>query len=96
MYHVHKLNVYVNKTWFLYIHVDKHVFERHGEHITNEIVIKLVSLLHMEDFEPESIDKSGFRYFVNKELELHNKLYCLVWLLPIDNSYIGVRTAFRR
>ena len=86
----------MNRVWFLFVHIDQHVYERHGEHVTSELVLKLVSLLHLKDFEPESTDKNGFRYFANKELKLNEKPYCLIWLLPPDHSYIGVRTAFRR
>lgn len=92
---VHKLNVFVNGIWFLYVHIDPHVFERHGESITDQIIFDLVLQLHMRDFDHFETDKNGFKYFAD-ELTILDVPYRLVWLTPPDNSYIGVRTAFRR
>lgn len=63
--------------------------------LSSEIILKLVSLLHMEDLKEESIDHKGFKYFATNGV-LDNKTYRMIWLLPPDNSYIGVRTAYRR
>lgn len=91
---IHKLNVYVNGVWFLYIHIDNHVFERHGEHITIELILELVKLLNWKKVDPDSV-KDGFVYY-KSDLRLNKKTYRLIWLIPNDNSFIGVRTAHRR
>lgn len=96
MYRHHKLSIYVNGTWFHDILIDEHVFERHGESITESLVLQLVSQLHEQRFVYEDIDEKGFQYFVNNELKLPGYLYRLVWFLPPDKDYLGVRTAFRR
>lgn len=96
MFHPYKLNVYVNGTWFHNVLIDSHVTEKHGDSITEHIVLDLVKLLHMEFYTSEHIDENGFEYFVNNELRLGEKVFRLVWLIPPDKSYIGVRTAFRR
>lgn len=92
----YRLRVYVNGTWFYDVFVDSHVIERHGESIDDRLVLKLVSLLHMGDFDPTDVDENGFEYFVNSDLYMEGKPYRMIWLVPPDRSYIGVRTAFRR
>lgn len=96
MFRHHKHKVYVNGTWFHDVLIDEHVFQRHEESIDDVLALQLVSLLHMQDFVTEAVDKKGSQYFVNDELILAERRYRLVWLVPPDNSYLGVRTAFRR
>lgn len=96
MFQRYKLNVYINRTWFHDVLVDSHVNERHGDSINEQTVLELVKLLHMEFYISEGTDENGFEYFVNNELRLGEKVFRLVWLIPADKSYIGVRTAFRR
>ena len=86
----------MNGAWFHDVLIDEHVFERHSNSINETLVLELVSLLHLQDFVPEDVDDRGFQYFVNNELILAGKLYRMVWLLPPDKNYLGVRTAFRR
>ena len=95
MFHHHKQNVYVNGILLRDILIDDHVFDRHGESITEEIILKLVSLLQHQNFIADQMDENGFQYFVTDGLRLQGKLYRMVWLLPPDHSYLGVRTAFR-
>ena len=96
MFREHKHQVFVNGQWFSTILIDNHVIEKHGSSISESLVLRLVSLLHLQDFEPEATDENGFEYFVNSDLLLDGKAYRLVWLLPPDKRYLGVRTAFRR
>ena len=96
MFRHHKLNVCVNGTWFHDVLIDSHVMERHGSSIDDQLVLNLVEKLHMGFYKVEDTDENGFDYFVNEELILDEKPYRLVWLMPPDKSYLGVRTAFRR
>lgn len=96
MYRHHKHNVCVNGLWIHDILIDNHVTQRHGDSIDDLLVLQLVSLLHMQYFRPEALDENGFEYFVNSDLILNGKAYRLVWLLPLNKNYLGVRTAFRR
>ncbi len=91
-----KLNVFVNETWFHEVLIDSHVLERHGESMTTHLVLKLVSRLHLNDYKADNLDNRGFSYFVTDNLILDNKSYRMVWLIPPESNYIGVRTAFRR
>lgn len=96
MFREHKHQLFVNGQWFSTLLIDAHVMEKHGPSMNDTLVIRLASLLHLQDFEPEAVDENGFEYFVNSDLLLDGKAYRLVWLLPPDKSYLGVRTAFRR
>lgn len=96
MFREYKHQVFVNGRWFHKVLVDSHVIDKHGPSMSDQLVLRLVSLLHLQFFESEAQDENGFEYFVNSDLLLEGKAYRLVWLTPPDKSYIGVRTAFRR
>ena len=96
MFREYKHQVFVNGRWFQKVLIDNHVSEKHGLSMNDAIVLRLVSNLHLQDFEPEAADENGFEYFVNNDLLLEGKAYRLVWLTPPDKTYLGVRTAFRR
>lgn len=96
MFRHYKLKVYINGIWFHDVLIDPHLNERHGDSMGDLLVLKLVRLLHMKSYKSEDTDENGFEYFVNNELYLDGKLYRMVWLIPSDKSYIGIRTAFRR
>ncbi len=96
MFQRYELKVYINGIWFHDVLIDSHVTERHGDSIDDQLVFRLVGLLHMKFYKSDDTDENGFEYFVNSELYLDGKPYRMVWLVPPDRSYIGVRTAFRR
>lgn len=95
MYHIHKMNVYVNEIWFLHVHIHEHVFERHGESITTEIILNLIRQLHFGKFKVEARDEKNWQYFATHQT-LNRKSYRLVWCIPPDADFLGVRTAFRK
>lgn len=95
MYHVHKLNIYVNEVWFLYVLIDNHVFEKHGEHMTTELVLQLVRELHWKTYSPSDQDQKGFTYYETDHI-LVEKKFRLIWCIPSDAKFIGVRTAYRK
>lgn len=73
MFRTHKHRVYINWTWFYDLLIDDHITQRHGDTISDSLILQLVSLLHMKDYTPEDIDEKGFEYFVNNELTVNGK-----------------------
>ncbi len=94
MFRRHDFVVEVNGTHFSEIWIDPHYEEKHGELMTDELILRLVTLLDQRDYEPEQVS-NGFEWFVT-DFDLDDKPYRIVWLLPPDKKYLGVRTAFRR
>ena len=85
--------IIVNKRPIHSIVIDSHYEEKHGNHIDDELVLRLVSKLDGRIEAPEDKDE-GFAYFVTL-LELNSKQYRLVWLLEDDAIYIGIINAYR-
>jgi hypothetical protein len=63
--------------------------------MTDELILRLVLQLEKGSHEPEMRRDDGYRFFVT-DLWLESDPYRVVWVLPPDDDYLGVRTAFRR
>jgi hypothetical protein len=86
--------VVVNGLTFRQVVISTH-FERKHKASMNDL-LDLVQQLHGQRFLPDTVDETGFQYFVADPLIVNGKPYRLVWLIPPDQSYLGVRNAFRR
>ncbi len=75
--------------------IDPHYEAKHKESMSDQIILELVGLLDGKTFLPEDED-DGFQYFKTEPLILRGLSYRLVWLLEVDEIYIGVVNAFRR
>jgi len=75
--------------------IDSHYELKHASTITDELILKLVTLLDGGDFSPESVIRN-FEYFTTDNLILKGKRYRLVWLIENDELFIGVINAYRR
>ncbi len=73
--------------------IDDHYKEKHGDHITDNLILKLVAELDGRKEVPEEV-VGKFSYFATL-VELDKKQYRLVWLLEKDAIYIGVVNAYR-
>jgi hypothetical protein len=76
--------------------IDPHYEVKHGDSVSDKIIIDLVKELDGGFYRVEKVDGQGFQYFVEDHLELNNKLYKLIWLLHDDEIFIGVVNCYRR
>jgi hypothetical protein len=96
VYRVHEFKVTVNGIVFIKVTIDTHFEKKHKAIINDEVILELVRLLDHKTFRPDSVTETGFKYFVNEDWIWDGKPYRLIWFIPPDESYLGVRNAFRR
>jgi hypothetical protein len=94
-FRIYAMTFTVNGTKFNEVWIDPHYEESHKGTVTDELILQLIKLLESGKFEPETEREDGYKFFVN-DLRLNQKLYRLVWVTPPGESYLGVRTAYRR
>ena len=95
-YRIYPTRIMVNGLTFRQVVISTHYERKHKAIINDHLILDLIQLLHHRRFLPSAVDDSGFQYFVTDPLVLNAKPYRLVWLIPPDQSYLGVRNAFRR
>ena len=88
-------NLRVNSRKISKIVIDPHYEEKHGDSISDEIVVQLVQQLNEREFEVESTDGT-YEYYVTDDLILEDKVYKLIWLLEENEIYIGIINCYRR
>ena len=88
-------HVMVNGISFNEVWIDPYSEAKHFGSITDELILRLVRLLNETDDPDGKRGASGFRYWAT-DLVLDHKSYRLVWLMPPDHLYLGVRNAFRQ
>lgn len=86
--------IVVNRVKVTSVIIDPHYEDKHGEHINDELIIRLIKKLDNRIEVPEAKDDDGFSYFVTL-IELEKKQYRLIWLLEEGEIYIGVINAYR-
>lgn len=84
----------VNGAIFNEVWIDPHYEIAHPE-INDELILKLAQRLQIGLYEPELMREDGYSFFVS-DVWFEDKPYRLVWVTPPDQSYLGIRTAFRR
>lgn len=89
------LRIIVNGISFNEVLIDTHYELKHKASINDEIILGLVQGLDKGTFLPEKISPSGHKFFVNEPWPYKGKWYRLVWFIPQDESYLGIRNAFR-
>lgn len=83
----------INDTFINTIVIDDHYMTKHGDHISDELILELAKLLNGIDQQPDK-STNEFSYFVNL-LIVSKKQYRLVWLMEDHQLYIGVINAYR-
>ena len=73
--------------------IDDHYSEKHSDHMTDSLILKLVTQLDGRKELPDAVSGS-FSYFATL-VEYRDKQYRLVWLLEKNTIYIGVVNAYR-
>lgn len=95
MFRVFEANLFINDTWFNEVWIDTHYEEKHSQSINDQLILHLLGQLNYEIHHPQVVRLDGFQFF-ETEIVFSGKLYRLIWLIPPDASYIGVRNAYRR
>lgn len=88
------VNLIINKVKIKTVVIDPHYELKHSKSINDEIILRLVNMLHHGDFSPDSSTKD-FEYYTN-DLKLEDKKYRLIWLISKSEIMIGVVNAYRR
>lgn len=83
----------INNTLISKVVIDDHYKEKHGESITDELILSLVKMLNNR-FELPETTEDDYSYFVTL-INLESKQYRLIWLLEDNEIYIGIINAFR-
>ena len=86
--------IFVNKVWINRVLIDPHFESKHGEQISDHLIIELVKGLNWRLELAEARDKKGYSYFVTL-LKLNERQYRLIWLMEADLDYLGVINAYR-
>lgn len=73
--------------------IDMHYKEKHADHISDELILRLVRELDGRKELPET-KTNQYSYFVTR-IELNEKQYRLIWLLEDHAVYVGVVNAYR-
>ncbi len=68
---------------------------KHKSSMNDEIILELVKALNLRTFLPTAISESGKKFFVNEPWSYKGKPYRLIWFIPKDKGFLGVRNAFR-
>lgn len=95
MFRVYESRLFINGTWFCEVWIDTHYEEKHSKSINDELILEMLGLLNYERYLPQVIRKDGYQFYTT-DLVLNGKAYRLIWVIPPDESYVGVRNAYRR
>jgi hypothetical protein len=76
------------------IKIDPHYEVKHGESISDILILDLLKRLGNEDF-PIAAEGNGYSYY-ECDVVHHGKLYRLILVIPFDKVYLGVRNVYRR
>jgi hypothetical protein len=91
----YEMQLIVNGVFCRRVLIDQHYETKHGDTISDELILELVKTLARRDQKYDRV-KLPFYYFVNDHIEFNDKLYKLVWLMEEHMDYIGVVNAYRR
>ena len=94
MFRIYDLVLILNEKHFSIIWIDPHYEKKHRDSITDDLILDLLLLLNKQTVAPVDAAK-GFSYY-EVDVEHRKKLYRLILVIPADNSYVGVRNAYRR
>jgi hypothetical protein len=86
----------INGRKFRRIVIDSHYEKRHGDTMTDTVIVDLLRALQEARQVPEATTEDGFEIFVTEPVFRKGKPYRLVWTTHPDENCVGVINAFRR
>lgn len=86
---------FINNRKITEVIIDPHYEIRHGDVMTDKLILELVKKLSGLSYRAEIKDAAGFEYFKTEPLWFEGKAYRMIWLTHVEESYVGVRNAFR-
>lgn len=89
------IRIIVNGRPITKVIIDAHYEVKHGDSVSDEVILELVKLLNGGVF-PVQEKRGPFDYYVTDKIKLGVRLYKLIWLLEDHELYIGVVNAYRR
>jgi hypothetical protein len=94
VYRVYAIDLVINDTSFSEVWIDPHYEENHKESINDQLILNLLELINHRIISAKAESK-GFQFF-EVDVQVRYKVYRLILVIPPDNSYLGVRNAYRR
>lgn len=95
MFRIVEARLFINNTWFSKVWIDTHYEEKHSRSINDKLILELLGVLNYESYLPQMIREDGYQFY-ETDLIWSGKPYRLIWVIPPDETYIGVRNAYRR
>jgi hypothetical protein len=75
--------------------IDPHYEKKHGDTVSDLLILKLINKLNMEILEPEKTTEN-YEYIKVDPICFDRKSYRLILLIEKNKSYLGVINTFRR
>lgn len=94
MFRIYKTFVVFDRKHFNEVWIDPHYQEKHRESITDELILGLIQRIGGRAVMPVSTSE-GF-YYYEFDVTYQQKLYRMIVVRPFDDSYLGIRNAYRR
>lgn len=94
MYRQYKVHVSMGDHHFCEVWIDPHYEEKHKDSINDELILALVKRLDSWLIVLSAV-VSGYSFY-EADGAYKGKIYRLILVVPSDNSYLGVRNAYRR
>ncbi len=94
MFRVYKIAVVFDEKLFSEVWIDPHFEEKHGESISDELILSLLQWLNGRPVVVQ-MESKGFQFF-ELDIEWLGKSYRLILVVPPDCSYLGVRNMYRK
>lgn len=85
--------IVVNGIKIVQVVIDSHYEEKHRDHMSDELILKLVKALDGRRELPEA-KTNQYSYFATL-VEFEEKQFRLIWLLGDYSIYIGIVNAYR-
>jgi hypothetical protein len=94
-FRTYDLHLVVNSIRFSSVEIEDHYETSHADHMTDKIILELVTCLNHRTLDPVKEYDEGLKIFVVEPVMWNHKPYRLVWFYYEGSHNLTVRTAFR-
>ena len=94
MFRRYVVDIVFNGARFSEVWIDPHYEIKHKKSINDELILSLVKRIDLIPLSKERQNDS-FEYF-EMNVEMNDKMYRLIIVVPQDKSYLGVINAYRK